>query len=120
MADTCPFEILPYKSTNIQNRPTPVNLNYTNQDFWSMKARLISFIKERFGNEFNDFVESSLALMLIENWSFIADTLSFKIDQIANEVFIDTVRASVLVYPDLSTIPYRSIFSYNYYHARGL
>jgi hypothetical protein len=56
-----------------------------------MKARLISFIKERFGNEFNDFVESSLALMLIENWSFIADTLSFKIDQIANEVFIDTV-----------------------------
>ena len=91
MADTCPFEILPYKSTNIQNRPTPVNLNYTNQDFWSMKDRLISFIKERFGNEFNDFVESSLALMLIENWSFIADTLSFKIDQIANEVFIDTV-----------------------------
>lgn len=91
MAETCPFEVLPYKSTNIQNRPTPVNLNYTNQDFWSMKARLISFIKERFGNEFNDFVESSLALMLIENWSFIADTLSFKIDQIANEVFIDTV-----------------------------
>jgi len=91
MADTCPFEVLPYKSSNIQNRPTPVNLNYTNQDFWSMKSRLISFMKEKFGNDFNDFVESSLAIMLIENWSFIADTLSFKIDQIANEVFIDTV-----------------------------
>jgi len=91
MADSCPFDIQPYKQTNIQNRPTPVNLNYTNQDFWSMKARLISFTKEKFGDQFNDFVESSLALMLIENWAFIADTLSFKIDQIANEVFIDTV-----------------------------
>jgi hypothetical protein len=29
--------------------------------------------------------------MLIENFAFIADTLSFKIDQIANEIFIDTV-----------------------------
>ena len=91
MADSCPFDIQPYKQTNVQNRPTPVNLNYTNQDFWSMKARLISFMKERFGNDFNDFVESSLAVMLTENWAFIADTLSFKIDQIANEVFIDTV-----------------------------
>jgi hypothetical protein len=29
--------------------------------------------------------------MLIENWAFIGDTLSFKIDQILNEIFIDTV-----------------------------
>jgi len=56
-----------------------------------MKARLISFTRDKFGSDFNDFVESSLAIMLIENWAFIADTLSFKIDQIANEVFIDTV-----------------------------
>jgi hypothetical protein len=91
MADQCPFNLTPYKQTNIQNRPSPVNLNYTNQDFWSMKARLISFTRDKFGSDFNDFVESSLAIMLIENWAFIADTLSFKIDQIANEVFIDTV-----------------------------
>jgi hypothetical protein len=91
MAENCPFEIQPYKQTNIPNRPSPVNLNYTNQDFWSMKSRLVSFIRDKFGSDFNDFVESSLAVMLIENWAFIADTLSFKIDQIANEVFIDTV-----------------------------
>mgnify|MGYP003336426565 CR=1 FL=1 len=56
-----------------------------------MKSRLVAYIKEKFGNEFNDFVESSLGMMLIENWAFIADTLSFKTDQIANEIFIDTV-----------------------------
>jgi len=91
MPNTCPFNVDPYKIVNNPNRPTPVNLNYTNQDFWSMKSRLITFIQQNFGDKFNDFVESSLALMLIENWAFIADTLSFKVDQIANEIFIDTV-----------------------------
>lgn len=89
--ENCPFEVTPYDTSNVIKTPNLVNLNYTNQDFWSMKARLIDFIKEKFGDSFNDFVESDLALMLIENWAFIADTLSFKIDQIANEIFIDTV-----------------------------
>jgi|GEM_PF-2566571 len=96
--ENCPVSITPYaQSTDITN-PKIVSLNYTNQDFWSMKSRLIQFIQERFGstgtmlpNTFNDFVESDIAIMLIENWAFLADTLSFKMDQIANEIFIDTV-----------------------------
>lgn len=91
MYDGCPFEITPYDKSNLPKLSNLINLNYTNQDFWSMKSRLIDFIKEKFADSFNDFVESDLAIMLIENWAFIADTLSFKIDQIANEIFIDTV-----------------------------
>ena len=93
-----PIDFTPYAESGIVKNPTIVNLNYTNQDFWSMKTRLIDFIKERFGvegtvlpNTFNDFVESDLAIMLIENFAFLADTLSFKMDQIVNELFIDTV-----------------------------
>lgn len=89
--ENCPFEITPYDTANIVKTPKLVNLNYTNQDFWSMKLRLIDYIKEKFAETYNDFVESDLAVVLIENWAFIADTLSFKIDQIANEIFIDTV-----------------------------
>lgn len=89
--ENCPFEVTPYDTSSLIKTPNLVNLNYTNQDFWSMKARLIDLIRQRFPNTFNDFVESDLAIMLIENWAFIADTLSFKIDQIANEIFIDTV-----------------------------
>lgn len=89
--DGCPFDVTPYDTSNLVKTPDLVSVNYTNQDFWSMKARLIDYIKEKFGESFNDFVESDLAIMLIENWAFIADTLSFKMDQIANEVFIDTV-----------------------------
>jgi hypothetical protein len=87
----CPFDITPYTQSQIITTPSIFNLNYTNQDFWSMKTRMIEFIRQRFENDFSDFVESSLAIMLIENWAFLADTLSFKMDQIANEVFIDTV-----------------------------
>lgn len=90
-SDNCPFDVTPYDTSNLVKVPNLVNLNYTNQNFWSMKSRLIDFIREKFGDSFNDFVESDLAIMLIENWSFIADTLSFKMDQIANEIFIDTV-----------------------------
>lgn len=89
--DNCPFDVTPYDQSNLVKAPNLVNLNYTNQDFWSMRARLIDLIKQQFADTFNDFVESDLAIMLIDNWSFIADTLSFKIDQIANEIFIDTV-----------------------------
>jgi hypothetical protein len=91
MPENCPFDISPYTQSEMIKSPNIFNLNYTNQDFWSMKTRLIDYIKQQFEKEFNDFVESDLAIMLIENWSFLADTLSFKIDQIANEIFIDTV-----------------------------
>lgn len=87
----CPFVIEPYAQSEQASRPNIFSLNYTNQDFWSMKSRLIDFIKEKFGKDFNDLVESQLAIMLIENWAFLADTLSFKMDQIANEIYIDTV-----------------------------
>lgn len=89
--ENCPFDITPYDQSSLVKIPKLANLNYTNQDFWSMKSRLVDFIKEKFSDSFNDFVESDLAIMLIENWAFIADTLSFKMDQIANEIFIDTV-----------------------------
>lgn len=91
MINNCPFNIEPYAVSELLKKPNVFNLNYTNQDFWSMKTRLVEFTQQRFGNEFTDFVESSLAIMLLENWAFVADTLSFKMDQIANEIFIDTV-----------------------------
>jgi len=90
MQEKCDI-VSPYDIGSTPKQTNIVSLNYTNQDFYSMKSRLVGFIKEKFGNDFNDFVESNLAIMLIENFSFLADTLSFKIDQIANELFIDTV-----------------------------
>ena len=87
----CPFDVTPLDQSLPVKPPYIANLNYTNQDFWSFKARLVQYIQEKFADKFNDFVEGDLAIMLMENYAFIGDTLSFKIDQIANEIFIDTV-----------------------------
>lgn len=116
---TCSLDDLPLSQSPATQRPTNVNLNYTNQDFWSMKSRLVQFIKERFENEFTDFVESSIAIMLIENWAFLADTLSFKMDQIVNELFVDTVAevenafrlAKLVGFQPTPPIPARAFFS---------
>lgn len=91
MPNNCPVDISPLDQSSVTKVPKLASLSYTHQDFWSMKTRLVKFIMEKFPKDFNDFVESSLAIMLIENWAFLADTLSFKIDQIINELFIDTV-----------------------------
>jgi hypothetical protein len=98
MPSNCPFDISPFSQSNPIKNDKIISLNYTNQDFWSLKTKLVEFIRERFGstgsvipNTFNDLVEGSIAIMLMENWAFIADTLSFKMDQMVNELFIDTV-----------------------------
>jgi hypothetical protein len=87
----CPFDQTPLSQSQQIVTPKINNLNYTNQDFWSLKTRLVQYIQEQFATSFTDFVEGDLAMMLMENYAFIGDTLSFKIDQIANEIFIDTV-----------------------------
>ena len=96
--NNCPFDINPYAQSSSFKTTNFSNINYTNQDFWSLKSRLVSLIQERFGvngtvlpNTFNDLVESSVAIMLMENWAFIGDTLSFKMDQQFNEIFMTTV-----------------------------
>ena len=91
MPDNCNFDAVPLSQAEQIRTPNLIHNSYVNQDFWSLKTRLVQFIKERFPDDFNDFFESDLALLLIENWAFIGDMLSFKADQIANEVFIDTV-----------------------------
>jgi len=98
MPENCPFDIAPFARSNPLKNDKVLSLNYTNQDFWSLKTRLVEFIRERFGeqgsvlpNTFNDLVEGSIAIMLMENWAFVGDMLSFKMDQMVNELFIDTV-----------------------------
>jgi len=87
---SCTDLIQPLAQAEESNAVPLPSVNYTNQDFSSLKTRLSLFIQQQFPN-FSDFVESDFGIMLIENWAFIGDMLSFKMDQIANENYIDTV-----------------------------
>ena len=90
MSDNC-ISLQPLAQSDTSAPTVLPSINYTNQDFDSLKTRLALYVQQRFPNDFSDFFESDLGIMLIETWAFCADMLSFKIDQIANEPFIDTV-----------------------------
>ena len=113
-SNNCPFDITPYTQSQVITTPNIFSLNYTNQDFWSMKTRLIDFIKQKFSTDFSDFVESSIAIMLIENWAFIADTLSFKMDQISNEIFTSNSRGELVQAFPLRESTRELLSSFNY------
>jgi hypothetical protein len=118
MSSTCPFDITPLAVAKVTYNAPIYNLNYTSQDYHSMKSRLIELIKNNFGKDFNDFSEASLSIMLVECWAWLADLLSFKIDQVANELFIDTVTepenafriAKLLGFKPQPPLPSRAMF----------
>ncbi len=98
IGNSCPVGIHPYAIGHSSWQPKALNLNYTCQDFYSLKTKLLQFLEDRYGpngsqmpNTFNDYTESDLAIALIENTAFAGDTLSFKIDQVANDLFMATV-----------------------------
>ncbi len=91
MSNDCSNLMKPLAQSDTAAPATLPSLNYTNQDFASLKTRLALFVEQRFGDEFSDFFESDLGVMLMEMWAFSADMLSFKGDQLANEVYIDSV-----------------------------
>jgi hypothetical protein len=119
MLISCPFGIDPLDQSVETKVPKLSNLTYTHQDFESMKSRVVKFILERFPDDFTDFVESSLAIMEMEIFAFLADGLSFKIDQIANEIYINTVTevenifriAKVVGFQPLMPLPATASFS---------
>ena len=67
-------------------------ISYLNQDFESFKKDLIEHVRVYFPNDYNDFNESSVGVMLIELMAFMGDNMSFYLDKRFNEVFIDTAR----------------------------
>lgn len=115
----CPFDIEPLKVSDSSANFRLSNLNYTNQDFHSIFTRIIKLIEERFPNDFSDFVESSLAIMLLEGHSFVGDLLSFKMDQQAQEIYVDTITqienmfrvARLVGFEPTPPVPAKAMFS---------
>lgn len=116
---SCSFEIDPVATAEITKTNKYTNQNYTNQDFWSLKKRMFDFQKEKFGDSYNNFIESDLAVMLCESQGFIGDMLSFKTDQVANEIYISSVRelanafrlAKIVGFQPTAPIPCTASFS---------
>lgn len=76
---------------------TPVTVDYTNKDYYSLRNALIARAQTRIpawqGTDPNDF-----GVALIESMAYMGDMLSFYIDRTANEMSLETAnqRSSIL------------------------
>lgn len=69
-----------------------INFNYLNRDFNSLKEDLVNYTKIYYPNQYNDFSESSVGMMLLELNAYVGDILSFHLDKNFNELWIDSAK----------------------------
>jgi hypothetical protein len=69
---------------------TFTNADFTSYDFETLRSSMINYLKTYYPETFNDFLESSEYLALIDMLAFLGQSLSFRVDLNARENFIDT------------------------------
>lgn len=68
------------------------NINFTAFDYDTVKQSLLDYVKLYFPETFNDFIESSEFIAIIETFAYIAELLAYRIDINAHENFISTAQ----------------------------
>jgi hypothetical protein len=72
--------------------------DFKSYDFETLRRTMISYLRENYPDDFNDFVESSEYVALIDLIAYVAQSLSFRVDLNARENFLETAerRNSIL------------------------
>ena len=71
---------------------TFTNADFTSYDFETLRNSMINYIKNYYPETFNDFLESSEYLALIDMIAFLGQSLAFRADLNARENFMDTAQ----------------------------
>ena len=74
------------------------NADFKSYDFETLKRTMISYLRDNFPEDFNDYIDSSEYVALIDLIAFLGQNLSFRIDLNARENFLETAerRDSIL------------------------
>ena len=61
--------------------------DFKSYDFETLRRTMVAYLRENYPDDFNDFVESSEYVALIDLIAYIAQSLSFRVDLNARENF---------------------------------
>lgn len=67
-------------------------VNFTSFDFDTIKASLLDYARIYYPEQFNDYIESSEFIALLELFAYIAEQLAYRIDMVSHENFITTAQ----------------------------
>ena len=88
------------------------NADFKSYDFENLRRVIITYIRENYPEDFNDYIESSEYMALIDAMAFLGQSLSFRIDLASRENFLELAerKSSVLrIAQMLSYQPKRNI-----------
>jgi hypothetical protein len=69
---------------------TPLSVNYTGRDYYSLRTQLIERVKERTNNNWQGNDPADFGVALIESFAYMGDLINYYIDRAANESYIMT------------------------------
>lgn len=87
------------------------NADFQSYDFETLRRTMITYLQENYPEDFNDFIDSSEYIALIDLIAYLGQNLSFRIDLNARENFLETAqrRDSILRLAQLiSYVPKRN------------
>jgi hypothetical protein len=65
------------------------NADFKSYDFENLRRVIITYLRENYAEDFNDYIESSEYMALVDAIAFMGQSLSFRIDLASRENFID-------------------------------
>ncbi|NBO99391.1 MAG: hypothetical protein EBU90_04585 [Proteobacteria bacterium] len=68
------------------------NADFKSYDFETLKRTMIGYLRDNYPEDFNDYIDSSEYVALIDLIAFLGQNLSFRIDLNARENFIETAQ----------------------------
>lgn len=74
------------------------NADFKSYDFETLRRTMITYLRENYPEDFNDYIDSSEYMALVELIAYLGQNLSFRVDLNARENFLETAerRDSVL------------------------
>jgi hypothetical protein len=92
-------------------------VNFSAWDFQTVKESLVDYLKLYYPEDFNDFIESSELIALLELFAYIAELMAYRFDLNAHENFLSTAErkesvlrlAKLLSYNPSRNIPARGL-----------
>lgn len=96
-------------------------VSFVSYDFDSIKQSLIDYTKTYYPEQFNDYIQSSEFIAMLEMFAYIAEQLAYRVDMVSHENFITTAQrkqsilrlAKLISYKATRNIPVRGLVKFN-------
>ena len=105
-----PDYVTPLDVDLLKFKPILPPIDYSNLDFSAIKLQLLNFLgvnAGKFGYSVRDFADSNSAGMMLNVMSHMGQMLSYHMDSMVNELFLDTSQSSWSTYRLLNMFKYK-------------